>query len=107
MKFSHLSALLAALVFFTASSFAQNAGDASTKVDFWLPGDAGDRMDIRGKVTTLDGSPPENATYTYTWSMMNTGIWIPRFFSRMILILSTAAIRVQYFLKRVTSTARK
>ncbi len=62
MKLSYVFALMAALVFSSVSSFAQNSGESSTKVDFWLPGDAGDRMDIRGKVTSLDGTPIAGAT---------------------------------------------
>lgn len=51
------SAVLGSLVIFTTSSFAQNSAESSGKVDFWSPGDAGQRMDIRGQVTSLDGTP--------------------------------------------------
>ena len=37
-----------------------DGADASKKarlIDFWRPGDAGERMNIRGRVTSLDGTP--------------------------------------------------
>lgn len=51
------------LVWLALLAFNSNAqNETSTRVDFWLPGDAGDLMDIRGKVTSLDGTPISGAT---------------------------------------------
>jgi protocatechuate 3,4-dioxygenase beta subunit len=32
-------------------------GDKPRLIDFWRPGDSGQRMNIRGRVTSLDGTP--------------------------------------------------
>lgn len=53
-------ALLACLVMLSFSGHAQDDPDA--KVDFWQPGDPGQRMDIRGQVTSLDGTPIAGAS---------------------------------------------
>ena len=56
--------LLALALIFTAGSVLANADNptADTKqktklIDLWKPGDAGERMNIRGRVTSLDGTP--------------------------------------------------
>ena len=36
------------------------ASEKPKMVDFWSPGDSGQRMRIRGRVTTLDGTPVPN-----------------------------------------------
>jgi len=39
---------------------ADSAGKSGSKprlIDFWQPGDSGQRMNIRGRVTSLDGTP--------------------------------------------------
>lgn len=48
----------------TASSHGSAEGDASVGdggkprlLDFWRPGDSGQRMNIRGRVTSIDGTP--------------------------------------------------
>ena len=53
-------AFLAGLILFTSSSYAQD--EPAAKVDFWQPGDPGQRMDIRGKITSLDGTPIAGAS---------------------------------------------
>jgi len=40
---------------------AEPAGGKPRMVDLWSPGDSGQRMRIRGRVTSLDGSPVPNA----------------------------------------------
>ena len=52
-----LSTALVSLFLLASNGYAQSSGESSTKVDFWQPGDAGQRMDIRGQVTSLDGTP--------------------------------------------------
>ncbi len=56
------SAFLITCLLIGTSSYAQSSGEQPQKVDFWLPGDAGQRMDIRGRVTSLDGTPVAGAT---------------------------------------------
>ena len=58
------TALLVATLFFPAGPVAAQSAsagaDSSTKmklIDLWRPGDAGQRMNIRGRVTSLDGTP--------------------------------------------------
>ena len=41
-------------------------GDDGQVVSLWRPGDPGDRMVIRGRVTNLDGTPLADGTGTYT-----------------------------------------
>ncbi len=53
-------ALMACLFLLSFNSFAQ--GEPAAKVDFWQPGDPGQRMDIRGQVTSLDGTPIAGAS---------------------------------------------
>jgi protocatechuate 3,4-dioxygenase beta subunit len=55
--------LISALVF-AANTALANAEDPPSSaekkaklVDLWQPGDSGERMNIRGRVTTLDGTP--------------------------------------------------
>ena len=45
-----------------AQSADDGAADKPKLVDLWLPGDAGTRMNIRGRVTTLDGTPIAGAS---------------------------------------------
>jgi protocatechuate 3,4-dioxygenase beta subunit len=59
-----VAGLLIATLAFTAGNAAASSenppSDASQKaklVDLWQPGDAGERMNIRGRVTSLDGTP--------------------------------------------------
>jgi len=66
---TRLAALTAVIYLLTASAGAgfgirlaqanaDNGGDARPRlVDFWQPGDSGQRMNIRGRVTSLDGTP--------------------------------------------------
>lgn len=65
-KFSLASApfvlLGALLIAFAPPLAAQSAGESAASdkprlVDFWQPGDPGQRMNIRGRVTSLDGTP--------------------------------------------------
>ena len=52
--------LASTLVVAQADSAATGGVEADDKpklVDFWRPGDAGQRMNIRGRVTSLDGTP--------------------------------------------------
>ena len=55
--------LLVALLLVSGPLAAQSdsgGADSTQKtrlVDFWRPGDAGERMNIRGRVTSLDGTP--------------------------------------------------
>jgi protocatechuate 3,4-dioxygenase beta subunit len=55
--------LITALVFVadTALATAEDPPSSAEKkarlVDLWQPGDSGERMNIRGRVTTLDGTP--------------------------------------------------
>lgn len=50
----------------TATSFAQNAQDVQEEqgkpqmLELWKPGDSGQRMRIRGRVTSTDGKPIPN-----------------------------------------------
>ena len=39
---------------------AQSDADKPQMVDLWQPGDSGQRMRIRGRVTSLDGRPVPN-----------------------------------------------
>ncbi len=50
------AALLGALLLFVLPLAAQ-ADDKPGLVDFWQAGDPGQRMNIRGRVTSLDGTP--------------------------------------------------
>jgi protocatechuate 3,4-dioxygenase beta subunit len=58
-----VTGLLISALLFTAQAVAANAdnppagGKKSRLVDLWKPGDAGERMNIRGRVTSLDGTP--------------------------------------------------
>ena len=53
--------LLMLLMPLTASATEAQPADGKAKmVDFWSPGDSGQRMRIRGRVTTLDGTPVPN-----------------------------------------------
>ncbi len=58
-----IALLIAALATAVGPAGAQSdsaAADTSKKarlVDFWRPGDVGQRMNIRGRVTSLDGTP--------------------------------------------------
>jgi catechol 1,2-dioxygenase len=38
------------------------AGDSSTKLDMWRPGDPGQRLLMRGRVSSVAGAPVANAT---------------------------------------------
>lgn len=59
---SRLAIVLIFGVFFaTAGIRAQAAGGPPATVDFWRPGDAGERMNIRGRVTGIDGEPVAGA----------------------------------------------
>ena len=54
--------LLAALVFTVGAAHAgtETPSDTPKKpqlIDLWQPGDSGERMNIRGRVTSLDGTP--------------------------------------------------
>ena len=49
--------LPAATLYLPAAAFAQAAGEKPKMIDFWQPGDRGQRMRIRGRVTSLDGTP--------------------------------------------------
>ena len=40
---------------------AQESGGKPKMVDFWSPGDSGQRMRIRGRVSSIDGRPIPNA----------------------------------------------
>ncbi len=46
------------LLFSTAA--AESHGGKAKMVDFWQPGDRGQRMRIRGRVTSIDGTPIPN-----------------------------------------------
>ncbi len=52
---SVLLLLFAPTLFVTAA--AQSDGGKPEMVDLWQPGDSGQRMRIRGRVTSLDGTP--------------------------------------------------
>ena len=51
--------LAAALVFACGAVVAQSDGSSKKAelIDMWQPGDTGPRMNIRGRVTSLDGTP--------------------------------------------------
>lgn len=49
--------LLAAALSLPNATSAQSDGEKPKMVDFWQPGDRGQRMRIRGRVTSLDGTP--------------------------------------------------
>ena len=54
------AALLFAVVFTSAQASNEGSSETSGKrklVDMWQPGDNGERMNIRGLVTSLDGTP--------------------------------------------------
>jgi protocatechuate 3,4-dioxygenase beta subunit len=56
-----LGLLISTLVLASIPGFAQT--DTSTKpklTNLWQPGDAGERMNIRGRVTSIDGTPLSN-----------------------------------------------
>ena len=52
-----LTALLAASPALAASSASPDTGSKSRLIDLWQPGDTGQRMNIRGRVTSVDGTP--------------------------------------------------
>ena len=54
--------LAAALVFACGPAVAQSDGSVQKArlIDLWQPGDTGPRMNIRGRVTSLDGTPLAN-----------------------------------------------
>jgi protocatechuate 3,4-dioxygenase beta subunit len=59
-----LAASLGLAMLASMPATAADAEPASGKpkmVDFWSPGDRGQRMRIRGRVTSIDGSPVPNA----------------------------------------------
>jgi len=43
----------------------QSSSDRPTLVDLWKPGDGGQRMRIRGRVTSLDGRPVPNVVIRF------------------------------------------
>jgi len=45
------------LIIAQADTSTSGAGKKSKLVDMWRPGDPGQRMNIRGRVTSLDGTP--------------------------------------------------
>jgi len=55
-----VGSLLAAALSTPAAVFAQAGAEKPKMVDLWHPGDSGQRMRIRGRVTSLDGSPVPN-----------------------------------------------
>jgi len=58
-----VAGLLISTLIFSAPALAASGDDApatgkkSRLVDLWQPGDPGERMNIRGRVTSLDGTP--------------------------------------------------
>lgn len=62
--FAVLASLALGLSAFAAAAqgAADSAADKPKLVDLWLPGDAGTRMNIRGRVTALDGTPIAGAS---------------------------------------------
>lgn len=48
--------------FLSAPVAADSHGGKAKMVDFWSPGDSGQRMRIRGRVTSLDGRPLANVS---------------------------------------------
>ncbi len=56
-----LAYLLTVTTVYAADTALAQAGDKPRLVDLWQPGDAGQRMNIRGKVTTIDGTPVAGA----------------------------------------------
>ncbi len=68
--------LLAMIGPFAAVPAQAAADDGKPKlVDLWTPGDAGQRMRIRGRVTSLDGSPVPNAVITIRHADANGLDW--------------------------------
>ena len=58
--------ILALAAAFTAVPAKATSDEGKPKmVDLWSPGDAGDRMRIRGRVTSLDGTPVPNVVITF------------------------------------------
>ena len=55
-----LSCLLAAGMKSTAMASSKDEDGKPKMVDLWSPGDHGQRMRIRGRVTSIDGSPVPN-----------------------------------------------
>jgi len=56
-----VSLCLASLALLPTGALAATAENARPKmVDLWTPGDSGQRMRIRGRVTSLDGTPVPN-----------------------------------------------
>jgi len=47
----------AALIVAQADGSAPGSDNKSRLIDLWRPGDAGQRMNIRGRVTSIDGTP--------------------------------------------------
>jgi len=45
------------LIIAQASTSIPDAGKKSKLIDLWQPGDPGQRMNIRGRVTSIDGTP--------------------------------------------------
>ncbi len=67
--FALVNVLLSTAVFGTGLSIAQSetspstgsSGKKSRLIDLWQPGDPGQRMNIRGRVTSIDGTPVAGA----------------------------------------------
>jgi len=73
-KTVHLAALLLSVIFLSVSATAQDKADQndadnsqnqSQMLELWKPGDTGQRMRIRGRVTNTDGSPIPNVTIRF------------------------------------------
>jgi len=57
-----LAALTAALLYVPITSTLSAAGSDSAKLDMWRPGDPGQRLLMRGRVSSDTGQPVANAT---------------------------------------------
>ena len=57
-----------------ADTVLAQAGDKPRLIDLWQPGDPGHRMNIRGTVTTIDGTPVVGA-YIYIRQADGTGAY--------------------------------
>ena len=76
------SALLAVLaltgVFVATTSITAAAGGGAEKLDMWRPGDPGQRLLMRGRVSSAGGAPVANATL-YIRQADGTGVYTEQY----------------------------